>query len=238
MMTLNHGLSGYVCGRAAMPLLRRYTRIPEGTLALACFLGAMLPDIDAVTNLLGSGLYFSGAWYGHRQASHSVLGTLVLALLAAWPLAIRLRRRGTASIREAYPALVIVFWLGGLLHIFGDLFTPRMPLPVLWPLSVRVGAFSHIGWFSPFLLWFFLGALAAEMLLRAMPGRGPGPARWRGVGAWGIHALAASGWIGYLMHSRYLSPEQWSAYQRSLLPEAMVGPLNEGVYMLWHWFVR
>jgi membrane-bound metal-dependent hydrolase YbcI (DUF457 family) len=238
MMTLNHGFSGYVCGRAAMPLLRRYTPLPEGTLALAFFLGAMLPDLDAVTTLIGPSLYFSAEWYGHRQAFHSILGTFLLALLASLPFAYRQSRRGGVPWREAYGGLVTVFWMGGLLHILGDLFTPRLPMPLFWPLPPLVGAFSHIGWFSPFLLWLFLGALVTEALIRWLPGRRAVPARWRAAAIWGVHAFAAWRWIDYLLRSRYHSPAQWAAYQHSLLPEAMIGPVDQGVRELWFWMVR
>lgn len=241
-MTLNHGLSGYVCGRAALPLvrplLRRFSPLPQGALALACFLGAMLPDLDAITNLAGRGYYFSGEWYGHRQATHSILGTLLLALLAALPLARRYVQRGAASWRAAYPPLVLAFWVGGLLHIVGDLFTPRLPMPVFWPLETRFGAFGHIGWFSPFLLWLFLGAVAAEVLVRLLTGRATLPAGWRAVGIWGIHAFAAWRWMDYLLYSRFESAAQWTAYQESLLPAVMVGPLSQGVRALWLWMVR
>ncbi|NIP72009.1 MAG: metal-dependent hydrolase, partial [Gammaproteobacteria bacterium] len=72
MMTLNHGLSGYVCGRVAMPLLKRHAPLSERHLGWAFFLGALAPDVDILTKvLLGRGAYFSGAWYAHRHLSHS-----------------------------------------------------------------------------------------------------------------------------------------------------------------------
>jgi len=126
MMTLNHGFSGYISARAAMPLARKFLPLPEGTIAFASFIGAMLPDIDAVTNTLERGLYFSQNWYGHRNASHSILGTLILALLAALPMAGWLARRKGMAWRAAYSALVPCFWFGGVVHIVGDLFTPRL----------------------------------------------------------------------------------------------------------------
>lgn len=242
MMTLNHGFSGYVCSRAVLPLLRpllrRITPLPERSLAWACFFGAMLPDLDAVTTLAGSGYYFSGDWYGHRQASHSLLGTLVLALLAALPLALRHTRGGVMGFRAAFFPLTAAFWAGGLLHLLGDVVTPRRPLPLFWPLEGEIGAFAHIGWFSPYLLWMFLGALAVEGALRVARIRSVSWPRWRDATIWGVHALVAARWIDYLIRSRYESPEQWSAYQHSLLPAALVNAPTEAMSLAWHWMTR
>ena len=238
MMTLNHGLSGYVCGRVAAPLIHRRSGLPEGLLAFGFLLGAALPDVDALANVLGAQTYFSGAWYGQRHASHSIVGTWVLALIAAAPLALWAVRRREIPWRRAYPWLVLCAWLGGLLHIVGDLFTPRWPLPIFWPLPGEYGAFSHIGWFSPFLLWFFLGVLALEGLIRIAVRWPLRAARWQGFAVWGLYAFAAWRWIDYLVDSRYVSPTQWEAYQHTLLPEAMIGPASATVHALWHWMVR
>ena len=251
MMTLNHGLSGYVCARVAMPVMRRWTRVPERGLALAFFLGAMLPDSDAVTNLLGGAYYFSDAWYGHRQASHSILGTLVLALVAALPLARRHARHGI-PFRGGYAALVMAFWAGGLLHMAGDVFTLRRPLPVFWPLDMEFGALGHIGWFSPYLLWLFLAAIALDLAGRftarfaaqfserpgARPAHGGRFAGWRAGVTWGMYAFAAWRWAAFLVQSRYESNAQWWAYQHSLLPAALVDPLAEGVSAAWIWMTH
>jgi membrane-bound metal-dependent hydrolase YbcI (DUF457 family) len=258
MMTLNHGLSGLVCGQVAMPLLRRRSPLTERAMGWAFFLGAMLPDTDIVGRaLLGRGAYFSGAWYAHRGLSHSVLGTLLLGLLAAAllyrPLAARSAARPAAPQespgadaarsggRAAYLWLAGCAWAGGLLHLLGDLFTPGWPLPLFWPLGGRIGGWQHIGWFSPYLLVLFVAALAlggAVTLLARRLGRGGPAARWAPLLAWGIYALATWRWMSFLVGSRYLSPDQWSAYQQALLPAALSEPLTQGVFMLWHWITR
>ena len=127
MMTLNHGFSGYVCGRVILPWVARRAPLAEGWLALAFFLGALLPDSDALMNLAGRGAYFSGAWYGHRNASHSIAGTLILAMIAGGPLAVWARWRARVAWHMAYRWLVPALWAGGLLHMVGDFFTPGMP---------------------------------------------------------------------------------------------------------------
>jgi len=238
MMTLNHGLSGYVCGRVAMPLLRRRAPVSERAMGWAFFIGAMLPDLDALGTLFGGWIYFSDAWYGHRQASHSILGTLLLALAAALLLRPWLTRDRAVSAARALPWLVGCFWAGGLLHLVGDVVTPRRPLPVFWPLDVRFGAWSHIGWFSPYLLWLFVATLFIDALLRSGARRLSALRPWQGPVAWGVYALAVWRWGHYLVTSRYESGWQWADYQLSLLPAAMVHPLADTVQAAWHWMTR
>jgi membrane-bound metal-dependent hydrolase YbcI (DUF457 family) len=248
-MTLNHGFSGYVVGQALLPVLRRYSPVPPAALGAAFFLGAMAPDVDIVTRLLGGrAAYFGDAWYAHRAASHSVVGTLLLglavaALLSAWrsaPGAGGEPRIGPGRSRppSGYFWLAGCAWVGGLLHIVGDLFTPFRPLPLLWPLPDRIGAFSHIGWFSPYLLWLFVTTIALGWTAaRLLPGLAGGH-RWTPVAVWALYALASYRWIHYLVVSRYESAQQWQAYQEALLPQIMVRPLSVAVRAAWLWLSR
>lgn len=237
MMTLNHGLSGYVCGRVAMPVLRRYSPLTPRTMGWAFFLGAMMPDGDVVTRLLsGRGDYFGRSWYSHRQLTHSILGTLVLALVVGavlfGPVVWRHATRG-----RAYAWAVGCLWAGGLLHLLGDMVTPSRALPIFWPLSYSFGGWSHLGWFSPFLLVLFLAVILTDWLLTLAfrPGA-PGAARWRGwvgAGVWALYTAAALRWVHYMAVSHYLGSQQWADYQRALLPEPLVAITTEGVATLW-----
>jgi membrane-bound metal-dependent hydrolase YbcI (DUF457 family) len=233
MITLNHGFSGYIVGQVVLPFVRRRAPVPKATLSAAFFLGAMAPDLDVFTRgLAGRAAYFSDAWYGHRGASHSVLGTLLLALavaalLSAWQPA----RRGG---RLGFAWLAGCAWAGGLLHILGDLFTPRRPMPVLWPLAERFGALSHIGWFSPYLLWLFVVTIALGWAARWLLPRLTGP-RWASAAVWALYALASYRWVQYMLVSRYESAEQWQAYQEALLPQVMIVPLSAAVRSAWVW---
>ena len=235
MMTLNHGLSGYVCGRVAMPLMRRWAPLRQSTLGWAAFLGAMLPDLDVLARLAGRANYFSGAWYGHRGASHSVTGTLVLATVAALLLYKPLAGRDRAYAWRPWLWLVGVMWAAGLVHIVGDLFTPGMPMPVLWPLDLRVGAFRHIGWFSPYILWLFLTTLVIDATLRGAGGVWPRLRTGAAAAAWGLYLAAGWRWLDFMVNSRYGSRYQWMEYHRDLLPEAMITPLSRGVSAMWFW---
>lgn len=249
MMTLNHGLSGYVVGQVVLPLLRRRAPLPPAALGAAFFLGAMAPDVDIVTRLLaGRAAYFSDAWYAHRAATHSLLGTLLLGLAVAAVLYAGRSALGPARApgsgpdpawpRRGYPWLAGCAWAGGVLHILGDVFTPFRPLPVLWPLGERFGALSHIGWFSPYLLWLFVATIAVGWASPWLLCRVTGWRRGVPVAVWTLYALASYRWMQYLIVSRYESAEQWRAYQEALLPEIMVTPLAAAVRAAWVWLTR
>jgi hypothetical protein len=126
-------------------------------------------------------------------------------------------------------------WAGGLLHVLGDLFTPRRPLPVLWPLPARFGALSHIGWFSPYLLWLFVTTIALGWAGRWLLSRAARSRPWAGGAVWALYTLASYRWVQYLVVSRYESAEQWQAYQEGLLPRVMVAPLYAAVRAAWIW---
>jgi membrane-bound metal-dependent hydrolase YbcI (DUF457 family) len=236
MMTLNHGLSGYVCAQAAMPALQRRAPLGQRALSAAFVLGAMAPDLDILTRLLaGRGAYFSGAWYGHRGLTHSLLGTLLLALLAA---ALLWRPAGARAAPRPWVAgawLAGCAWAGGLLHLLGDVFTPGWPLPLFWPWPERFGALRHIGWISPYLLWLFLSAIALGTLAARGGARVEALRRWAPALAWAVYALAAYRWLSFMVRSRYTSWDEWMAYQQAMLPDALVRPLTQGVGMLWRW---
>jgi membrane-bound metal-dependent hydrolase YbcI (DUF457 family) len=250
MMVVTHGLSGYVLGRVAMPVLRRHSPLSPAAMSWAFFLGAMMPDGDFVTRLLlGTSAYFSNHWYGHRQASHSILGTFLLAGAVAligylpWlsragdPLVPEERRRTVArSLAWAWACL----WCGGLLHLVGDLPTPGMSLVVFWPFPERFGSWSHIGWFTPYLLWMFISAVLLGGAMR-WTGRKLVSGGWVRTGiyvsaaAWVVYALAFYRWLHYLMISRYESAPQYAAVQQDLLPDVLNSFSTEWVRTVWRW---
>ena len=242
MMVVNHGLSGYICGRVAMPALRRLSPLTPRTMSAAFFLGSMMPDGDIVTRLLlGQNAYFSPAWYGHRQLSHSILGTFLLAgLLALAGFYPWLWRSGVRGRELAW--LWGCLWFGGGLHILGDLMTPGMSLRVFWPFTARFGSWSHIGWFTPYFWWMFLTAVVIGAALR-WAGARLVAVGWVHVGiyvagaAWFVYAAAAYRWIEYMVTTRYESAAQYTALQHSLLPEPLVNISVDWVRTLWLWLV-
>jgi membrane-bound metal-dependent hydrolase YbcI (DUF457 family) len=247
MMVLTHGMSGYVCGRVAMPALRRVSPLSPRAMSWAFALGAMMPDGDILSRvLLGQGAYFSGAWYGHRQASHSIVGTFLLAgLVAVLGVAAWLKRGEVGRRGLLWSGLLWTWgclWCGGLLHLVGDLPTPGMSLPLFWPVPGRFGSWGHIGWFTPYLWWMFLTAVLAAACLRWIGARLVAKG-WLRSGiyvagaAWVFYATAAARWIEYLAISRYETATLFAAQQRELLPEPLASFSSVWVRALWRWMV-
>lgn len=297
MITPNHGLSGYICGRALMPILRRVSPLSERSMGWAFFVGAMLPDIDIITKVIGGrAAYFSGAFYAHRHASHSLLGGAVLALMAAfvlyrpltgariWPRHRQQEQRlrpwaklwfvqgswwGAVPWWKAegrgFAGLVLCLWLGTMLHLVGDFFTPGWPLPIFWPFPERWGGLRHIGWFTPYIFWLFLATIglawSMEALRQRIADRHPidsreassgvfsseSPRTVRAIGSWReraawlkgaswvLYGVAVYRWVEFMVVSRYESSSQWHSLQRQLLPEAMIVPVTDGVRTVWFW---
>ncbi len=276
MMTLTHGLSGYVCGQVALPLLRRHAPLRTRMILGAFFLGAMLPDADFIVRVLGGReAYFSGAWYSHRMASHSILGTLAMGMAAAAiALALGLLRPPRAAAAQdpgtaAAPApgasgtapdgsapagaaggsaaaspqpdsklrrwawASACFWAGGLLHLVGDIPTPGMALPLLWPLHWRYGGLSHIGWFTPYLFLMFSLMVLANLALHGLNGRIPRLGRWIAPALWLLNVATAFRWIEYMVVSRYESAALYAEYQRQLAPPALMDFSSSLVFSLW-----
>ena len=238
MMTFNHGFSGYVCAKVAEPLARRYAPVSARLLVFAVFLGAMFPDLDIITRIFGKNHYFGNTWYAHRHFTHSIFGTLVLALVAAGVVLLLLRRSGKLSPRvwQTMAWCTGAFWFGGLLHIFGDLFTPGWQMPVFWPHPARFGGFRQIGWFTPYLLWLFLATLLLSWVLPLLFARHARLAPWSRHAVWLVNLLAVYRWVQFIAISRYESWDQWLALQRDLLPEPMVTPVTATVRAVWNLF--
>lgn len=247
MMTLNHGFSGYVCAQLAMPLLKKSAPFSERALGLALFLGTMMPDLDILSRPLGRIPYFSYQWFAHRQLSHSLPGTLLLALIFS---GLYWHFFGKEKGLRGFLWLTGILWAGGGLHILGDLFTPGMAMPIFWPLDFRVGSLAHIGWFSPYIWWLFVSTIAlawaftwlnhiwqigsADTVQTALQTTRKTFAVWSPKLIWVLYAVSTGRWIQFLLSSRYESRSQWTEFHQDLLPQALIEPLIQGVRYIWN----
>ncbi|MCO5166293.1 MAG: metal-dependent hydrolase [Planctomycetes bacterium] len=200
---MTHAAVAWGLARAARP------RSPAPALAAAreraCVVVAMLPDLDVLAFTLGIPYAHP---LGHRGASHSLLGAVVLGL-GAWLLLRRLLR----GVEGARPggldlALLVVAAAShglldmltdggegvGLLVPFSDTrhFWPRQPIPVS-PIGL-VGFLAHG---LPVLAWEVLLLWPAAAVGALLGGAGP----WR-TRAWGAAALAlaAAGAWAWRLH--------------------------------------
>jgi inner membrane protein len=168
--------------------LRRIPRLARCHRAgAALLLGANVPDVDAVTRLIGSAEYLEY----HRGISHSIVGVVVQALLLAWLLD-RFDRRRADRLASPPPGVfhrdgpLLPAFLGLASHLVLDLaiaygLRPWLPFSGRW----YYGDFLFV--VDPW-LWLLFGALAA------LPG-----AASRGGNRFYVLAAAAASLVVFLV---------------------------------------
>jgi len=198
--------------------------------------GAVVPDLDALSLLFSHSSYFGAAWYSHRGFLHSIAGCALLALLL--PALVRaLRSRVGAAPPAGRPPLAVAasaVFVGGLVHLAGDLPTPPGPwagIPLffpLTPLAVRFGGWSHLGWVNAALLY-LLGAavLAAGTLAAARSVAPPRVRPWLRAGVVGVAALALGGTVWFAAISRYEDFDQWRLWQARFIPLVWIDAVDD-----------
>lgn len=195
---MTHAAVAWGLARAARPCS------PAPALAAAreraCGVVAMLPDLDVLAFTVGIPYAHP---LGHRGASHSLVGAVVLGL-GAWLLLRRLLR----DVDGARPGgldlalLVVAAASHGLLDMLTDggegvgLFVPLSDARHFWPRQpVPVSPIGLLGFFAhglPVLAW-ELVLLWPAAALGALAGR-PGPWRPRALAALGVAAATVAAW--------------------------------------------
>lgn len=118
MDPITHTCSGILLGQGLRPL----TAVRKATL-LVGGLAAFAPDIDSVSYLWGSEVFYRV----HHTYTHTVVGVIVVALVFA---AIESRWLKTLS----FSRLLSLNLIGGAIHLCGDMIA-LWPLHLLWPFS-------------------------------------------------------------------------------------------------------
>ncbi len=227
-----HALSGLLAVTAAVYAL---PGTPEGRhrLILWAVFGSLAPDIDAVSLLFSHDTYFGLAWYSHRGFLHSLAGCALVAML--FPRILHsLRSRGSRGVPPGGASLrasALATFAGGLVHLIGDLPTPPGSwggLPLFFPLPLRVGGWSHIGWINAALLYLLgAGALAAGALAAAHHRAPPAYRPWLRGCVIGVSGLALAGTLWFSAISRYEGTLQWRAWQARFIPVVWIDALHE-----------
>lgn len=238
MTVVDHAFTGGLLGFALHPFLRRYISKPKAVLLV--MLATLLPDLDYITRLFGTGYYYNAVnnlYVSHRGFFHSVGGILFFAAvgLVFYFLFFWSWKKREGDPRTLLKVLVIggLFIAGGTLHLFEDILGPNGPwggLVLYFPFSdARYLGYNLYGWYDFFLIYLFTGAflLAVLMYLIARLGRIPSERLDRiilvlVVGAFALAAFHLWMSPGYYEELGFKNAEKvWKADQLALLPEVL-----------------
>ncbi|MBF0576246.1 metal-dependent hydrolase [Dysgonomonas sp. GY617] len=168
MDILTHALSGAAIGT----VVANYNQMSSSRKAktvLAGAVGGTFPDIDAISmwsgfdRTLGSlfnlehsarVIYGSKFWYSHHAFFHSLIGSLLVAVLFLLLIYIVMRKYKTIPLLAYFKAssvFFIAFVLGYWAHLAGDLPTPSSVwggISLFWPSDNYVGGYGKIWWWN------------------------------------------------------------------------------------------
>lgn len=140
MDIISHGLTGFLLARATISA-------PRAPIATAVVVGALSPDVDALAKLWDP----LASIVTHRVATHSLLGGLALALVAA----------GVARAvgRDRFWRLAALAYLGVMSHVALDAFTP-FGTALLWPADLRRWSVGSLHVIDPVVVLILIASLA------------------------------------------------------------------------------
>jgi membrane-bound metal-dependent hydrolase YbcI (DUF457 family) len=178
---LTHGVASFALQRAFFPKVRL-------VIVLGMILSGLLADLDWFSYLFGPSTYL--AW--HRTATHSLVGALVLSVIAAvlpslllitlglarWGGVVIPFGRGTDArpgedpqvavrrdLKNAASALLLATLASAVLHVMMDL-CQSDGVALLWPFSSRRIALDLLPTIEPWLLTILIAAIAFPELFR------------------------------------------------------------------------
>ncbi|MBN1546903.1 MAG: peptidoglycan DD-metalloendopeptidase family protein [Syntrophaceae bacterium] len=238
MTVVDHAMTGGLLGFALHPFIQKYISKPKTVMLV--MLAAILPDLDYITRLFGTGYYYNAVnnlYVSHRGAMHSLGGVLfftVLALLVyflffwSWK-----KREGDPSTLVKVLAIAGLFIAGGTLHLFEDMLGPNGPwggLALLFPFSeAKCLGWSLYGWYDFFLIYLFTGAFLTAVILHGAAPLARIPSErlnriimFLVVGTFMVAAFHLWMSPGYPEELGFKNAEKiWKEYQLSILPEAL-----------------
>jgi membrane-bound metal-dependent hydrolase YbcI (DUF457 family) len=220
MDAFTHGLASYCVTRAAFPRASRATM-------MAAILAGSAANLDQLSAIVSPSAFLD--WY--RTVTHSIVGTLVIAIIFSMATALIKRRKPNADgLRTIFLAVLAACAL----HVAMDL-TQNEGVQLLWPFRAERYSIHCVAHFDLWILLILLaGVLLPQLLALVTEEIGAKSKAPRGrVGA--ILALATiSIYIGarYILHGNAVAMMDARTYRREL--PRRVGAFAESDSLL-HW---
>src|SRR4029077_3500138 len=152
MEPVTHALTSIALGRAG---LNKVTRMATPMLLVS----GLAADMDWVTRLGGARAFL----HGHRTATHSLLGTVVLIAAVASGFWLAGRKYPKLAIR-IFPALLICA-VGAAVHLLLDLLN-GYGVKLMWPFSTKWYAWDLADSVDAWMIFFLLAGLLLPELFR------------------------------------------------------------------------
>jgi len=225
MDAFTHGLASYCVTRAAFPRASRATMV-------AAILAGSAANLDQLSANISPAAFL--AWY--RTVTHSILGTVVLAIVFSMIAAFATRRRSNA---DRFRTIILAVLAACALHVAMDL-TQNEGVQLLWPF--RAQRYSA-DWVAHFDLWILLillaGVLLPQLLALVTEEIGAKSKAPRGrIGAI-IALLAAFLYIGarFILHGNAVAMMEARTY-RGELPRRVAAFAESDSPFHWHGIVE
>lgn len=238
MTVVDHAFTGGLLGFALHPFIRKYISKPKTVFLV--MLAALLPDIDYVTRLFGTGYYYNtvnNLYVSHRGFFHSLGGILFFSALAlffyflfcwSWK-----KSEGDPPTLLKLMVIAGLFLAGGTLHLFEDMLGPNGPwggLFLFFPFSeAKYLGLNLYGWYDFFLIYLFTGAFFMALLFYGIVRISRIPSEKLDriifvlvIGTFAVAALHLWMSPGYPEELGFKNAEKvWKAYQLSILPDVL-----------------
>ncbi len=181
MDIVTHAVSGIAVSSVVINVVKEKQLKTTGLILLFGALGAITPDVDVISlwsgfdatfghlfNLktTGNQIYFSKLWYSHHGFFHSIFAALIFTGIVIGLFSFVKKKRtwsGFINRNISVRWYAISFFLGYLVHLFGDIPTPSSTwggVRMLWPSSTYIGGTGDIWWWNNYDI-FLLFALCA-----------------------------------------------------------------------------
>lgn len=189
MDIITHTLSGVVISAAAAALTKK--PLWEKGIIICCgAIGGAFPDIDVITlwsgfdttigtffdlSRTGRDIYFSNYWYSHHHLTHSLAGGAMITMSALLLLylanLVLSKNRNPFSLLRGQGVYGLAFFLGYVMHLFGDLPTPGHTwkgITLFWPLSTAIGGTGHIWWWNNYDIFLLISGCCSVNIVVVM----------------------------------------------------------------------
>jgi len=183
MDLLTHTLSGIAVGTVIAGFSSQRLK-EKSNILLFSGLGGAFPDIDAISlwpgfdktfgkffglSHAGKDIYVSKYWYSHHGFFHSLLASILFALIIGFLLRIFQKKTTFINSLKDHSLILTGFIAGFILHLLEDMPTPIGAwggVRLFWPLKIYIGGWGNIWWWNNYDIFLMVvGVIALNLLI-------------------------------------------------------------------------